>query len=103
MNAHVQDKFFAQLTAYFDAVFESYANGLDVSPGDSLRLEGFMQAGLVLGLAEGPELVDLMARRYELAFSRPMPDIFPEANFTTGVIPVPAAMCRAPVWPSTKD
>lgn len=100
------DRFIAETRQRLATVFEAWALGRDVAPGERLRLEGFMQAGIVLGLATRQQVLACMAeicREYlgEAAMEHCEAPFPPMAD--PGILPLPPLMRRAPVVPSTRD
>lgn len=106
MDALAQ-RFVEEARQRLDAVFAVWAAGQDVPPGDCLRLEGFMQAGIVLGLATRQQLLACMTASCRLhcaadLHEKKCGDIFPPMT-DTSILPLPPMMRRAPVVPSTRD
>lgn len=85
------------LEARFKALFERYAEDKDVTPAQRFRLEGFVEAGLELGLITEPELLTLKQQCAEKAFGSTV-----SAEWWGDAIVIPAMMKRAPVKPSSK-
>jgi len=95
-------EFLAETRQRLDAVFTAWSGGADVSPGDSLRLEGFMQAGIALGLATREQLQACMAESCLRCLGRSLDEPFPPMA-DPSILPLPPLMRRAPVVPSTRD
>lgn len=88
------------LTQRIDMVFLAYHAGEDVSPAQRFQVEGFIQAGLALGLMDEPSLNKLKKSRYRLIYGEHGELPFSEAE---GASFIPVLMKRAPVRPSTPD
>lgn len=88
------------LTQRIDTVFLAYYAGDDVSPALRFQVEGFIQAGLVLGLMDEPSLNELKQSRYKLIYGEHEALPVSEAE---GASLIPVLMKRAPVRPSTPD
>src|SRR5690606_15495173 len=86
------------------ALLSQLAAGLDASPGQRLRLEGLMEAAVLLGIASETELRALLEARYREAFGRALGDDLGEGWQSFFPFPqIPAMSRRAPVFPSTRD
>ena len=64
------------ITARLDSLFAQLAEGLDAPPAQRLRLEGLLEAAVLLGGASEDELTALLSSRYQAAFSRTPQDDF---------------------------
>jgi hypothetical protein len=102
LSAELCQQFELQLGRRLRAVFAAYAGGQDVAPGERLRLEGYMQAGIELGLASRDELVLLLQQTHLEYMGQELAEPFPPMD-ENSVIPIPVRMQRAPVYPSTSD
>ena len=91
-----------QIKKRAEGIFSQYASGLDVATGERLRLEGFIQAGLVLGLVEFDDVLAVLDSLHQQAFGKPF-EVFPPCDEASCVIAIPTRMQRAPVYSSTKD
>ncbi|TXS89114.1 hypothetical protein [Parahaliea aestuarii] len=86
------------------AMFETLQAGLDVPPGQRLRLEGLMEAIALLEPGCQDALQDAMDAQYQQVFGRSLGQDFGDQWRTFYAFPqIPAVMQRAPVWPSTAD
>ncbi len=80
------------------------AAGLDAPPGQRLRLEGLMEAAVLLEIAAEAELVALLETRYRDAFGHsPGEDLGEDWQSFFPFPQIPAMARRAPVYPSTRD
>jgi hypothetical protein len=102
LPAELSQQFLQQVTRRLGLVFAAYARGGDVSPGERLRLEGYMQAGIELGMASREELILLLKQVHLDHLGQELADPFPPME-EASVIPIPVRMQRAPVYPSTSD
>jgi len=86
------------------ALLSQLAAGLDAPPGQRLRLEGLMEAAVLVDIASAAELLALLETRYEEAFGHPLADDLGEHWRSFFPFPqIPAMARRAPVFPSTRD
>ncbi len=89
-----------ELKRRWQTIFERLATGSEVPPSQRLRVEGFMEALVVQGLATEGALQDDLERCYCDAFGEALPaqwrELFPFPQ-------VPGFGPRAPVYPSTPD
>ncbi|MDO8862634.1 hypothetical protein Q6D67_13065 [Haliea sp. E1-2-M8] len=86
------------------ALLSQLAAGLDAPPGHRLRLEGLMEAAVLLEIASAAELRALLEGRYREAFGRSLEDDLGEDWLAFFPFPqIPAMARRAPVFPSTRD
>jgi len=84
--------------------FQALANGEDVAPGQRLRLEGLMEAAVLVGEIESQQLEQAMLAVYEDCFGRSVAQDYGEDWKTLFPFPqIPAMAKRAPVIPTTKD
>jgi hypothetical protein len=92
----VAANFLAELESRLNALYQRYAEGLDVSPAERYQLEGFMQAGLVLALCDEATIVRLHRRC--------LLEILGQQGLSQLIDPliIPSCMKRAPVFPSTQ-
>tara|TARA_R100001480_G_scaffold39845_3_gene52661 strand:- start:1060 stop:1365 length:306 start_codon:yes stop_codon:yes gene_type:complete len=92
------------ITERLDSLFAQLAEGLDAPPAQRLRLEGLLEAAVLLGGASEDELTALLSSRYQAAFSRTPQDDFGAQWRQLFPFPqIPAMQQRAPVVPSTSD
>ncbi|MFQ3322935.1 MAG: hypothetical protein ACI90U_000751 [Pseudomonadales bacterium] len=98
-----QDSFLTEIGARLQRIFERYADGEDVAIGERLRLEGFIQAGLVFGIVAFDQVLVVLDAVHQRIFDEPFGEVFPPYNEVDCIIPIPSKMQRAPVYPSTKD
>ena len=86
------------------ALLSQLGAGLDVPPGQRLRLEGLMEAAVLTDIATEAELRALLEARYREAFGHSLEDDLGESWQSFFPFPqVPAMARRAPVFPSTRD
>lgn len=85
-----------QLQLRLRRIFTAYSQGMDVSPGEQLRCEGFLEAGLVTGQLTRDEAEAMVAATYVSVYGEAWPFAFGER------IEIPVLKMRAPVWPSAK-
>lgn len=87
-----------------EALLSQLAAGLDASPGQRLRLEGLMEAAVLLEIATAAEVWALLEARYREAFGRSLEDdLGPDWRSFFPFPQIPAMARRAPVVPSTRD
>jgi hypothetical protein len=85
-------------------LFAELAAGADAPPAARLRLEGLLEAALLVGAASEAELTARMDVAYRQAFGESLAQRFGEDWRSFFPFPqVPAMMKRAPVVPSTRD
>jgi hypothetical protein len=102
--ADISNEFFLnEINKRFGRICEHYAAGEDVASGERLRLEGFIQAGLVLNIVQFDDVVGVLDRVSQHVFSEPFGEVFPPYSDVDCVIAIPAKMHRAPVFQTTKD
>ncbi|WP_207060931.1 hypothetical protein [Motiliproteus sp. SC1-56] len=65
-----KDAFLKEVTRRLEQVFGSARDGYKVPPVQRHRLEGFMQAGVFLGLASNEELQQLMETTHVSIFGK---------------------------------
>ncbi len=83
-------------------LYRALQAGEDIPPGQLLRLEGMMEAAAISGLAEPAQLQARMAVAYREVFGRSLEQDRGEDWAQFYPFPqIPAAMKRAPVYPST--
>ena len=95
--------FLAEIGERVARIFERYADGDDVALGERLRLEGFIQAGLVLNIVAVDQVLEVLDLAHQRIFDKPFGAVFPPYSELDCVIAIPSKMQRAPVYPSTKD
>jgi hypothetical protein len=98
-----QDSFLTEIGARLQRIFERYADGDDVAIGERLRLEGFIQAGLVFDIVAVDQVLVVLDAVHQRIFDEPFGAVFPPYSELDCVIAIPSKMQRAPVYPSTKD
>jgi hypothetical protein len=98
-----QEKFLAEVGERLERIFEFYADGEDVAVGERLRLEGFIQAGLVFGVVALDQVLVVLDTVHQRIFDEPFGEVFPLYDDADCIIAIPSKMQRAPVFPSTKD
>ncbi len=85
-------------------MFAALAAGDDVAPSQRLRVEGMMEAAVLLGVATPDMLVEAMERCYVAAFGCGLDEACGEDWQAFFPFPqIPAMSKRAPVYPSTRD
>lgn len=89
-------EFIDEVEAGIVAIFTAYAKNSSVPPATVFRLEGFIQAGCVLGIFTEDEAKQMIQSAWEIVFAQPFPDS------ATKSIMIPTMMQRAPVYPSTQ-
>lgn len=89
-------EFIDEVEAGVRAIFTAYMKNSSVPPATVFRLEGFIQAGCVLGIFTEDEAKKMIQSAWEVVFAQPFPDS------ATKSIMIPTMMQRAPVHPSTK-
>jgi hypothetical protein len=95
--------FLAEISQRLALIFQCYADGDDVATGQQLRLEGFIQAGLVLNIVSLEQVLAVLDTVHRRIFNQPFDTVFPPFNEADCIIAIPSKMQRAPVFPSTKD
>ncbi len=86
------------------ALLSQLAAGLDAPPGQRLRLEGLMEAAVLLDIATEAELQAQLEARYLEATGRSLADdLGPDWQSFFPFPQIPAMARRAPVFPSTRD
>lgn len=91
--------FIQQVEQRLRDIFSRQFAGKDVSPGMRLRTEGFMEAGIALGMASAEDLSDLVSRLYQLIYlEAPQQDVLDRSGKR---VLIPLQMQLAPVKPST--
>jgi hypothetical protein len=98
-----QAVFLAEIDKRLELIFKRYADGEDVATGQRLRLEGFIQAGLVLDIVAVEQVLAALDTVHQRIFNEPFGAVFPPYNEADCIIAIPSKMQRAPVFPSTKD
>ena len=98
-----QEDFLKQVDRRARSAFGSLADGHDLPPGERLRLEGFIQAGLVMGWVGLDQVLEILSLAYRDCFGTDMPEPFPPYDPATCILPLPGFMARAPVVPTTSD
>ena len=98
-----QAVFLAEIDKRLELIFKRYADGEDVATGQRLRLEGFIQAGLVLDIVAVEQVLAALDTVHRRIFNEPFGAVFPPYNEADCIIAIPSKMQRAPVFPSTKD
>lgn len=76
-------------------ILEAFGRGEDVSPAERYRTEGFMQAGVYLGLATEQQLSELLVKLQQAILNIEDQRVFADQ------LCIPILMKRAPVTPST--
>ena len=76
-------------------ILEAFARGEDVAPAERYQTEGFMQAGVYLGLATEQQLSELLIKLQQAILNLEDQRIFADQ------LSIPILMKRAPVTPST--
>lgn len=66
------DKYLDEVYTRLRALFIANKNGYSTGPAERHRLEGFMQAGVFMGLTSNAELTQLMEAVHQEVFGRPM-------------------------------
>lgn len=85
-------------------LFTRLANGLDVSPGARMRLEGMLEATVLMGVAGEEALTRVIGQCYFRAFAVTLEDQWGKDWQQFFPFPqIPAMMVRAPVVPTTTD
>lgn len=79
-------------------IFDDLNQGLDVAPGKTLRLEGYMQALIHTGVASAEQMLGVMEQSYEQVYKTTMPPLL-RLDVEKAVLPIPCNMRRAPVKP----
>ena len=101
-----EQAFFAQLDSRLETLIQSVHDGRDAPPMERYRVEGLMQAAIVLGLADAAALYQRMDELHERVVGQRIADYYadgmdyqpaPDATSVT----IPLWMARAPVKPST--
>ncbi|MFT4996790.1 MAG: hypothetical protein ACJA0M_000246 [Chitinophagales bacterium] len=98
-----QERFLAEVGERLERIFEFYADGEDVAVGERLRLEGFIQAGLVFGVVALDQVLVVLDTVHQRIFDEPFGEVFPLYDGADCIVAIPSKMQRAPVFPSTKD
>lgn len=95
------DRFFAIVEDRLRDVFRRYHEGGEVPTGERLRLEGFMEAGIFLGIAGRDELLE----RMDIIYRDVLGESLPRSCYAIESPPVtiPARWPRAPVVPTTRQ
>ena len=97
-------KLLRELRRRWRDMFEALAAGGDLPPGRRLRVEGMMEAALLVGAASEEELIRAMDACYREAFGRSLDQDFGAGWQCFHPFPeIPAAARRAPVFPTTAD
>ena len=93
-----------ELKRRWTAMFAALAAGDDAPPALRLRLEGLMEAALLVQAATLEDIEDAMAHCYQQAFGRSIIEDFgPDWRDFYPFPQIPAMGRRAPVYPSTSD
>lgn len=86
------------------AMFAALAAGEDLPPGERLRVEGMMEAAVLVGAATDEALLAQMEECYAVASGQTLAEALGEDWREVFPFPqVPAMAQRAPVYPSTRD
>ncbi|MEH6558781.1 MAG: hypothetical protein V7459_10835 [Oceanicoccus sp.] len=93
MNANRHD-FIETVEQRLKAVFLEYNKGCDVPPARVFRLEGYIEAGRDVGLISQQQACDLIRSAWREVLRCELPVC------AENTIQIPAAMQRAPVYPS---
>ena len=94
--SHIEQRWRAQ--------FDALVAGADVAPGHRLRLEGLVEAAVLIGEVDTEQLTQRMDTVYKASFGRSIAEDFGDDWRVLFPFPqVPAMAARAPVVPTTKD
>lgn len=92
------------IDARLDTLYSRLAKGHDAPPALRLRLEGLLEAALLVGAASEEELQRRLAQAHARHFTQSLEDRFSVDWRATHPFPqIPAYMERAPVSPTTRD
>ena len=89
-------QFLPEAQQRLDNFYRELAQWGEVAPGPRFRLEGFLEAGLTLGLAQQPQLQAMVETSYRTFMGRahePIPGSDP-------MVQLPVCWQRAPVYKS---
>lgn len=95
------DRFFESIEERLTDIFRRYREGGEVPTGERLRLEGFMEAGIFLGIAGRDELLERMDIIYRDILGESLPRSC--YDIESPPVTIPARWPRAPVYPSTRQ
>ena len=94
----------AEVHARWQQMFAALQSGGDLPPAQQLRTEGLMEAVILTSELTVEELRGQMAEVYYSVYGRPIADSFGAQWEAFYPFPqIPAAVRRAPVYPSTAD
>ena len=104
MREHALDSIITELTSRLRGIVSDLAEGQDIPPSRSLRLEGMLEAAVLTGTASAAELDVLLETCYRDGMGRTLTDELGENWREVYPFPeLPLRMPRAPVYPSTPD
>ena len=89
-------QFLPEAQQRLDNFYRELAQWGEVAPGPRFRLEGFLEAGLTLGLVQQPQLQTMIDTSYRTFMGR-APDPIPGSE---PMVQLPVRWQRAPVYKS---